>query len=219
MNKTPRMFYIMSRGHSGSTFVDVMIGNVGDIESVGEVVSGLNRGRNEICSCGLLAGGCPFWMAVEKEYSSLSSGRDIYQDGSWLYRESDARKFPLALLSVANIGGERLANYRARQANLISAIGHVSGAGAVMDSNKEYSRALMLLTMQAEVIHLHRSPLAILGSHYYRRTGLGQPFKFLKRQYQPKRSYPVALMLTAAAWSVGMALGLLIKFDLSRTRA
>jgi hypothetical protein len=210
---TPRMLYIMGRGHSGSTFLDVMIGNVDGVESIGEVISGLNRGRNEICSCGLLAGDCPFWIAVAERYSTISGGRDLFDDGAWLWKQSDVLKFPQAVISGAHFGGVRWNEYSARQRCLIDAVGEVSTASSVLDSNKEYSRALMLLRIQPEarVIHLHRSPLAILGSHYYRRKEQGQPFKFLKREYAPERSYPFVLMLTASAWSVGMALGLLIK--------
>ncbi|MBV5246887.1 sulfotransferase [Mycolicibacterium sp. PAM1] len=120
----------------------------------------------------------------------------------------------------------------ARQQDLVEAVAQVAGATAVLDSNKEYSRAIMLLRMQPEarIIHLHRSPVTTLGSRHHRVKEAGTGFRFLKRtyyyrvdkkfdtpassverKYAPEWSYPLVLMLTASAWSVGMVLGLLIK--------
>ena len=52
MTKIPKfkVVYIMGRGHSGSTMLDLMLGNHEKIHSVGELTSGFRR-RSEKCSC------------------------------------------------------------------------------------------------------------------------------------------------------------------------
>ncbi|GAA1211597.1 hypothetical protein GCM10009645_49640 [Mycolicibacterium poriferae] len=209
------MIYIAGRRYSGSTFLDVMLGSAPGVESVGELVTGLSRGRGEVCGNGIAAGESAFWVAVAQRYAALSEGRDLWEDGAWLYEESDARKFVRRLFAgrFLNRPGSVESKYADRQIALVTAIGDVADASCVLDSNKEYSRALMILKIQAEakVIHLHRSLLTSLGSHYYRHKQRGAPFKFLKRQFNPEKSYPFVLIMMAAAWSVGMALGLLIK--------
>ena len=226
----PRMFYIMGRAHCGSTFLDVVLGNVDGVESVGEVTSGLKRGHAQMCSCGLRVGECPFWTDVAKNYREYSQGRDLFVDGAWLWKESDARKLPHALFTGLLRGGQRWEGYSKRQINLVAAIAETAHATAVLDSNKEYSRAIMLLKMRRDtkVIHLHRSPITTLASRHHRVKEAGTGFRFMKRTYYyrtesatesggginsnfaPEWTYPVVLVLTAAAWSVGMALGLLI---------
>jgi hypothetical protein len=226
----PRMFYIMGRAHCGSTFLDIMLGNVSDVVSVGEVLPGLNRGRTGMCSCGVAVGDCPRWVAVAERYAAVSQGRDLFNDGAWLYQESDVRKLPQAVCSGRRHGRERFRDYANRQRYLTEAIGQVLGpASAVLDSTKEFSRALMLLKMQPEarVIHLHRSPVTTLASRHYRVRVSG--FGFMKRvyyyrpdrdsgtipppgrRYAPEWTYPLVFLLAAAAWSVGMGVGLLIK--------
>lgn len=213
MTKTPRAIYIMSRGHSGSTFLDVMLGTAPGVESIGEVVSGLNRGHAEICSCTKTAGECEYWQQVAAIYKERTGGRDLFEDGSWLWRKSDVRNFPKVLFANPDKPDTEWNDYKIRNAALFGAVADVSGADAVLDSNKEFSRGLMLLKTdpKAKVLHLHRSPMAIIGSHYYRRKEKGLPFKFLKREYTPEAMFYPAMMLTALAWTVAMGLGTLMK--------
>ena len=50
--------YIMGRGHSGSTILDILLGNSTRIESVGELLSGLSRADHQMCSCGVMVPDC-----------------------------------------------------------------------------------------------------------------------------------------------------------------
>ena len=54
----------MGSGHSGSTILDILLGNSARIESVGELLAGLKRAEREICSCGIEMADCPFWRGV-----------------------------------------------------------------------------------------------------------------------------------------------------------
>src|SRR5262245_54968891 len=56
--------YIMGRGRSGSTILDILLGNSSQIESVGELVFALSRADRDRCSCGLMLSHCFFWRQV-----------------------------------------------------------------------------------------------------------------------------------------------------------
>jgi len=212
--ETATTIYVMGRGQSGSTFLDVLIGNTPEVEGVGELVSGLNRGEDEICSCGETLGNCSYWSAVRKAYATRTEGRDLIADGAWLWRASDIRNFGKAARANLDEAGTKWAEYRQRNHDLMAAIAEVSGKAMILDSNKEFTRGLMLLKSDpnARVLHLHRAPKAIVGSRYYRLKEKNLPFKFLKKERQLTGPWLFpAMMLVAAAWSAGMVFGARVK--------
>jgi hypothetical protein len=57
--------YISGYGRSGSTLLDVLLGNLPGVVSLGEVGSLSRRwARGERCACGATLDTCPFWSAV-----------------------------------------------------------------------------------------------------------------------------------------------------------
>ena len=58
--------YIMSRPHSGSTILDILMGNSASVESVGQLVSDMGKLDNP-CACGATIRDCPFWQEVRAE--------------------------------------------------------------------------------------------------------------------------------------------------------
>ena len=63
-----RVLYIAGAGHSGSTFLDIMLSNHPDIFGAGELAN-LPRGGwidDEYCTCGRRANDCPFWSGVRR---------------------------------------------------------------------------------------------------------------------------------------------------------
>lgn len=92
--------YIAGRGHSGSTMFDAMLGNADQIESVGELVSGMGRYKG-VCSCGKLFLDCPFWVDVRQRYKDLAG---IGWDEAVLSTVGQAhiRRFCTTLVSSAN---------------------------------------------------------------------------------------------------------------------
>lgn len=202
----------MGRGQSGSTFVDVLLGNVESIESVGEVISGLNRHEAEICSCKKTVGECEYWTNIRRDYKE-AMGTELLDDAAWLWRQSDVRHFfPVYFSKNPDKSAERN-EYIKKNNALFTAISNISQSEYVLDSNKEYSRALMILkgSDKSKVIHLFRDPTNIAGSTYFRIKSKGLPFKFMKKEYAPSgpRLY-FAITLNSLAWSVGMFLGLLV---------
>ena len=60
--------YIMGRGHSGSTVLDLILGNHDDIIGVGELTSGFGfRESIETCACGESIQQCNFWKGIRED--------------------------------------------------------------------------------------------------------------------------------------------------------
>ena len=201
--------YIVGRAHSGSTILDVILNAHPDIKGCGEVLEALARGPDEKCSCGERIRECPKWSAVFASYQRRT-GRDLELDIPVLYERTDIRYFA----SAVGKGGENAGEwpfYRQATRDLYAAIWEVFGTRAIVDSNKEYTRGLMVLrsSSKAKVIHIYRDPDITITSHYYR-LGNGRPLKFMKRLYSPGLMRFPFMMLIAAGWSVGMMAALRI---------
>jgi hypothetical protein len=199
--------------HCGSTFLDVVLGNSPDVQSVGELVNGLNRGRDEACACGFKIHECEFWSRVIDEYNRDGS-RDIFHDVSFLFKRSDIRKFISAYLPIGSLQKGDWDRYAEIDKDLVTAIGNVSGKNAIVDSSKEFTRSLMVAkgNSSAKVIHLLRKPVSIVGSYYWRQQQ-GSPFYFMKKSYTLGWLRFPALVLVAFSWNVGVAAALLIQLN------
>lgn len=197
--------YVMGRGHSGSTVLDILLGGGAAVESVGEVVSGLEHyDRAARCACGLLMRECPFWVEVRRRFE------DDGHDWAELVRRSKAQTDVRRWLPtrVAGPDNPELLMLAALTGRLARAIAAVAGKPHVLDSNKETARGLFLLRYlpEARVVHLVSDPRGIVRSHYWRVRG-GRGFLFMRRRFAAGRvAAPFLLLLSAASWTVGNAL-------------
>lgn len=196
--------YIVGRAHSGSTFIDVMLNACSGIKGCGGILEAYNRGDAELCSCERPISRCEMWSRVEQEYLARS-GSPLREDAAALYRMGDIRNFLRARFARLLGSGNKWAWYVERSRILGEVICNVFGSHSYVDSNKEYTRALLLLhgINNTKVIHVYRSPVATIASHYYRLKN-GSRIKFLKRTYASGRMDFPLLMLVAAGWSAGM---------------
>ena len=64
--KLPSVVYIVGYGRSGSTILDIILGQHADIFSAGELRNLTTRAwqGNEYCSCQSSLQSCPFWSEV-----------------------------------------------------------------------------------------------------------------------------------------------------------
>jgi hypothetical protein len=199
----------MGRGHSGSTILDIILGNSAEIESVGELVSGLSReGRGEICACGEPMQDCTHWQRVRLAFAEIARDRlDELQD--WhdatraLVAHAHIRNLPRTLLARAD--AVELRSLGQASMAIADAIARASGKPHVVDSSKEPTRALMLLRFcpDARVIHLVRDPRRMMASHYWRFKKWGGYFKFLRHSYHAPPLLVPVMLLDAVAWTVG----------------
>lgn len=202
--------YVSGRGHSGSTVLDVLLGNSKSVVSVGELASGLGRMQTGgTCSCGYTTDDCQFWAKVRTRFARLT-------DRSWedaaesVYRFAHIRNIRHALF-----GGRRhrvptkpMADVVDDIRTLQQAITEVSARPHLLDSSKEITLAITLLRFRSStrVIHLVRNPVAVVGSHYWRFRSWGGYFKFLRRVYRaPFLSLPF-MAVASTSWLVGNSL-------------
>lgn len=196
--------YILGRPHSGSTILNILLGNGASTVSVGQLVSDIGKSEN-FCSCGAKIGECPFWCEVRREieaagfpWSEVTSAsmaqahvRQLWR--TWWAGPADQRFTRLAAITKA----------------LEQAITKVAGKPVLCDSSKEATRALFLMKYYpaAKVIFLVRDPRSAVASHYWRFRSESR-FHFLrKNHFLPRWMGPIVLTLAAASWTVGNLLG------------
>jgi hypothetical protein len=150
----PRIVYIASVTHSGSTLLDLVLGSHSQLQSLGELKV-LCRAKQEKrervladrCSCGARDKlGCPFWCAVEERLRHTLGGglRDLDVD------HPDPATF--------------IAHNRA----LFDAIVRAGGTPWIVDSSKSPRRLGRLLgarVFDVRPVHLTRSPYGVTYSH------------------------------------------------------
>jgi len=189
-------FYVMGRGRSGSTILDILLGNSSQIESVGELVFGLTRADREQCSCGQSLANCAFWSRVRRDLEAQGFGWD--EACSMLDRGA------VGLWRVWRSG--RTDSTMVRRAETTRALTRVittiAGKPHLLDSGKGPAHGLVLLRHlpEARVIHLVRDPRAMLQSMYWRvrtRSHLNS-----RQLLVAKFSAPLFLAWSALDWSV-----------------
>ncbi len=193
------LLYIMSRPHSGSTILDILMGNSQSVEGVGQLVSDMGELGNP-CACGASIGDCTFWQAVRNEVESGGISWDEAVRASvgqahvrHFWRTWRAGQADLELTRLAAI--TRV---------LAAAIAKVAGKPNVLDSTKEPTRGLFLAKFvpDAQVIRLVRDPRSAVASHYWRLKEKGF-YHFLRRDWHAPRLAPLFLVVAAASWTVG----------------
>lgn len=197
------LIYIIGRGHSGSTILDIILGNSARIESVGQLMTGLLYEQNgHVCACGTPMQDCGCWQKVREAFAEVSD-LDWRETAVALAEHAHIRNLPLTLL--ARPGSPAMQKLARASSDLTQAIARASGKPHVVDSSKEPTRGMMLLRFspEARVVYLVRDPRRLVASHYWRFKKRGGHFHFLRRDYYAP-SMLLPFMLTAASsWTVG----------------
>ncbi len=211
MEKEVKFIYIVGRGFSGTTMLDALLGNSKQIESVGELVSGLSRYENELCSCGKLTGDCEFWLTVKKEFNLRNGQNSFASFAKQSIDQANIRNYFSTLFKVQKYNGLVAANR-----NMYEAIASVNDHIWVLDSSKELTRGLLLARSdkRVRIIHMIRRPEGQISSLYYR-LNKGLPLKFLRKEYYPKNKF-FPITFQAIAWSIGNLLAEFLKLFASK---
>lgn len=153
MKKLPTIIYIVGRGHSGSTLLDLLISSHSATISVGEIKSfsqkKKDKGRHlleEPCTCGAAKiRDCKFWTkvngALQKNDGLTLDVLDVYHDDPETFKKHNR------------------ALYRAVQ--------EVSGKNYIVDSSKDIKRLAWLVRcgcFDIRPVHLMRNPLGVINS-------------------------------------------------------
>jgi len=163
-----KLVYIAGYGRSGSTMLDILLGNHPDIFGAGEIhkiFDYMQFGMD--CSCGRSLKNCEFWQAVLARTPVCSREMALSQ-AHFITRSQEEWPF------LAGQPGKRAENkalYRELWSSLLDAVYAESGAGTIVDSSKSGRRARRRISAlkalgryDITILHLVRDPRAVMVS-------------------------------------------------------
>jgi hypothetical protein len=192
-----QVLYVGSWGRSGSTLLDLVLGQIPGLVSVGELRYIWERGlaERQLCGCGNPVPECPFWGAVLEEAFGGASRVEVREILS-LWRRVDRLTLVPALLAPWHRSALE-ADCRAFQevlARLYRAVATISGAATVVDSSKYAAYGLLLAgvpQLELLVLHLIRDSRAVAYSWQARKL---MPEVTTETRYMPvKRAWRSAV--------------------------
>ena len=189
--RTPvKILKIMGSARSGSTILDIVLGNHPSIESVGEVNKLIRTGwvskeslrgidpkryRRPVCTCGKRLDvlyvenpeeACPFWSSVRREWIERADAASI-ESYPELQNEFELKKRWSRLLYEKRRRSASFRAYARLTRTFFEAIRTVSGRPITVDSSKSPVRAFALGMMPGidlYVIHLVRDGRGVITS-------------------------------------------------------
>jgi hypothetical protein len=163
------VLFIGGMPRSGSTLLDLLLGQVPGYCDVGELYYLWSSGlvRDELCSCGAPFHECDFWQRVGKHafggWDQVDVGRVLA-----LQRSVDGTGPLLRAAVLRRRQYERdVAEYLSYIEPLYEAVASVDGARVVVDSTKRPSTAFLLARsgrLDLRVVHLLRDPRGVVNS-------------------------------------------------------
>ena len=169
-----RVLYIVGAGRSGSTVLDIVLGNHPEIQSVGELrnlpYSGWAGGRatrSPYCSCGRTVAECPFWSAVRREWVARVGEEDARAYPALQSSFERYRSLPRLVLELLRGPSPEFRAYARLTGALFEAIRTASGKAVVVDSSKNPLRALTLSMapgVDLHLVHLVRDARGVVSS-------------------------------------------------------
>lgn len=166
MTDMPTILYIAGYSRSGSTILDIVLGNHSEIASTGELVYLLDDAQRDDrhCTCGEPFTECPIyggWLANQPDPQHINE----------IIREIESRD-GLKALMVGNIDPQKAAIYRAYARSLYGHIAAQTGASVILDSSKSARDAAgrplalrVLAGLDVKMLHLTRSAEATVNSY------------------------------------------------------
>ena len=188
MSAGPQVLYVGSWGRSGSTLLDLILGEIPGFRSVGELRYLWERGlaERQRCGCGAAVPECPFWGAVLEEAFGRTGGVDSGEMLALWRRVDGLARLPwlLAPWRPAALGAD-IAAFRDVLGRLYRAVQRVSGAAVLVDSSKYAAYGLLLAGvpgLDLRVLHLVRDSRAVAYSWTRRKA---MPEVTTAQQYMP----------------------------------
>lgn len=187
-----RVLYLGGVGRSGSTILDLMLGQVPGFCAVGELSYLWTRKDDDLCGCGEPFTDCPFWKAVgEAAFGGWDSIDRARIQG--MRRSLDRhRSVPTMLLVGGRRFRSRFGDYARIMERLYEGVRMASGSSVIVDSTKDPSTAFLLRRMagvELSVVHLVRDSRGVAYSwtKRVRKPGVAGDAAFMDR-FAPSRT-------------------------------
>ena len=188
-----KVLYIAGNGRSGSTLLDVILGQFPGFFPVGEVRNVWDYGlvENRPCGCGQPFRDCGVWSGIFEGEFTGARAVDPVQVAAWRERFAQTKRLVPMVLRPGTYTGQpahQLDRYLGVLERLYGAIARQTGASVIVDSSKWPTYAFLLdrlPSIDLYVLHLVRDPRACAFSWTRRREG--EPGRFLDTQH-PARS-------------------------------
>lgn len=174
-NSKIKVLYITSLGHSGSTLLERMLGQINGLVAVGELrqIWEWSFGNDYLCGCGARFSECQFWQEVAEKARERLNGIDPALVGPLRKSVEAARHIPKLISPCQSPEYKwRLEKYTGMLLGLYKAIRDVSGSNVIVDASKAASHGFVLRRMAGidpYMIHLVRDSRGVAFSHGRRR--------------------------------------------------
>lgn len=158
-----RVVYVVSRAHSGSTLLDLLLSSHPGIVSVGEAKM-FAQEPDKLCTCGAEHWrACAFWRGVNER---------LVADGG-------------PGVAVPEIESDDPATFAAYNRRFFDAVAAQAGVGVVLDSSKDFARLRRFLAsgLEVDVIHLLRHPCGVANSNMRKGGRLGRECRMYVREH------------------------------------
>jgi len=184
-----KVLNIVGYGRSGSTLLDLVLGQLPGFTSVGELNFLWERGvlGNQLCGCGKPFGECRFWQDVGEE--AFGGWERVDAAAMLALRRSVERQRLIPLMAAPSVSREYQARFRTYAdvvRVVVEAVGTVSGARVVVDSSKLPSTAFLL----------RRVPGLDVRYAHLVRDSRGVAFSWQKRVVRPEITASTTYMPT-----------------------
>ena len=153
MNK--KIIYIAGAGRSGSTILDVTLGNMNDCFSLGELIFFVENGilNDESCSCGSKVKDCSFWSKIYDKWNR----KRILNNEVFVKTQYDLlrnKRFLINIFTKPKFYNEYIHDLKVLYESIFDSIDE----NIVIDSSKNgnYIKALKKTGIELEVVHLKR---------------------------------------------------------------
>lgn len=190
-----QVLYIGGAGRSGSTLIEILLGNLPEYFSVGELRHFWEYWVEETrtCGCGALLRQCPFWSEV---VTNLELSEQQIQQIARLARQFDRSHYIPLLRKQLEAPKPHLVEFLTATQNLYLTIGKMTGARILVDSSKTPAHFLMLkkaLKEDITVLHLVRDGRAVAYA-WNKRAKLDPSLKMPQEAHMPQRNLSLSII-------------------------
>ncbi|MGE3173748.1 MAG: sulfotransferase [Planctomycetota bacterium] len=210
MERTPgTVIYIAGYGRSGSTLLDLVLGNHTEVRGGGELMYLLDEFRHpeRRCACQQPYATCEFWAPIVREFAAADDALRAQ-----LLHVDQRRGFVRKWFSLRRGGGAEHDAYRGFQRALFTAMTR-GGARFVVDSSKSARDAAFrpvalrrVAGLDVRVLHLVRSPFRVMRSVLKQSNWQAEGYRRAPR-LRVLHALPGWVLANVLAWLAGFAVG------------